>query len=78
MREFGRSPEKALYLFDEPSSCLSNKESYELGKLFREFTELGNTIIAIDHKESFLKTADCVYELGPVGGPEGGYVIKEP
>ena len=78
VREFGRSSEKALYLFDEPSSCLSNKESYELGCLFREFTELGNTIIAIDHKESFLKTADYVYELGPVGGPEGGYIVKNP
>jgi len=64
-----------LYLFDEPARGLSLKDTTLLLNLLKGLTQKGHTVISIEHNELFRNQADCILELGPGAGAEGGYIV---
>ena len=69
--------EKTLFIFDEPSSGLHNKDiSYFMTSVFR-LIENGNSVIIIEHNTELIKQADWVIDLGPEGGDAGGLICFE-
>jgi excinuclease ABC subunit A len=67
----------ALFVFDEPSLGLSEKEMKSLLKAFRELIKKGNSVIIIDHNEYFKKQSDYLIEVGPGAGHYGGKILFE-
>ena len=75
-RELGkRSGDRALYLFDEPTTGLHFEEVGKLLELLDRLVEAGHTVIAIEHHPDFLMCADHIVDLGPEGGDDGGYLV---
>ena len=66
-----------LYLFEEPSTGLHFTDIQYLLKLFHQLADQGNTLLIIEHDKSIISNADWIVELGPEGGDQGGYLIKE-
>jgi len=64
-----------LYVLDEPTVGLHPRDTEKIAKIMSELSELGNTIIVVEHDRSIIKTADWVVELGPGGGRNGGEVV---
>jgi len=67
---------RTLYLFDEPARGLSSKDTALLLNLLKGLTQKGHTVIAIEHNEMFRNHADCILELGPGAGDDGGHIIS--
>lgn len=66
---------KGLYILDEPTTGLHWDDVDKLLKLLFELRDAGNTIIVIEHHPDFVRFADNIIELGPVGGDKGGYLL---
>ena len=64
-----------LYVLDEPTVGLHPRDTERIAKIMSELSELGNTIIVVEHDKDIIKTADWVVELGPGGGRNGGEVV---
>ena len=64
-----------MYVLDEPSIGLHPRDNSRLLDTLRELTDLGNTLIVVEHDESTLMQADWLVDLGPGAGKEGGEVI---
>jgi excinuclease ABC subunit A len=65
----------ALYVFDEPSTGLHPLDVRTLVGVFDRLLDAGATIIVIDHDLDLLAAADCLIDMGPGGGPEGGQIV---
>ena len=77
-KELGKSRNKGnIYILDEPTVGLSAKDSEHLIYLLREICNAGNTVIVTEHDIDVLSCCDYLFELGPKGGDEGGYLIAE-
>ena len=77
-KELGKSRNKDnIYILDEPTVGLSPKDSEHLIYLLREICNAGNTVIVTEHDIDVLSCCDYLFELGPKGGDEGGYLIAE-
>ena len=77
-KELGKSRNKDnIYILDEPTVGLSPKDSEHLIYLLREICNAGNTVIVTEHDIDVLSCCDYLFELGPKGGVEGGYLIAE-
>ncbi|BDC92100.1 hypothetical protein [Treponema bryantii] len=77
-KELGKSRNKDnIYILDEPTVGLSLKDSEHLIYLLREICYAGNTVIITEHDIDVLSCCDYLFELGPKGGNEGGYLIAE-
>lgn len=63
------------YILDEPCKGLHYRDIGSIIDSTRDLINKGNTVIAIEHNKQFISSADNLIELGPVGGPEGGYLI---
>ncbi|HET9529808.1 MAG TPA: excinuclease ABC subunit UvrA [Blastocatellia bacterium] len=72
-----RTSERALYIFDEPTTGLHFDDINRLLAAFRQLIEAGGSIIIIEHNLDVIKSADWIIDLGPEGGDEGGRVIAE-
>jgi excinuclease ABC subunit A len=70
----GGSAGSVLYLLDEPTVGLHEKDVRVLLRVLRELTRRGSTVIAVEHNLEFLRACDWLVELGPEGGAEGGRV----
>lgn len=66
-----------LYILDEPSIGLHQKDNEKLLKTLRELTELGNTLIVVEHDEDTIRQADHVLDIGPGAGEHGGEIIAQ-
>lgn len=66
-----------LYVVDEPSIGLHDRDCNLITDIFRKLINLGNTIIMVDHNKKIIKQADHIIEMGPGGGTNGGKVIAE-
>ena len=73
----GSTREKALFIFDEPTTGLHFHDIKKLLKSFDELIAKGHSIIVIEHNIELIKCADYVIDLGPEGGENGGYLIAE-
>lgn len=66
-----------LYILDEPSIGLHQKDNEKLLKTLRELTDVGNTLIVVEHDEDTIYAADHIIDIGPGAGEHGGYIIAE-
>ncbi|MCX5701797.1 MAG: excinuclease ABC subunit UvrA [Candidatus Omnitrophica bacterium] len=64
-----------LYILDEPSIGLHQKDNIKLISTLKALRDLGNTLIVVEHDESTIRTADFIVDLGPGAGRHGGEVI---
>lgn len=65
-----------IYILDEPCKGLHYKDITSIIHATQDLIQRGNTVIAIEHNKQYIAAADNTVELGPVGGPEGGYLIN--
>jgi excinuclease ABC subunit A len=76
VKELMKKTNKAtLYILDEPTVGQHSEDISRLIKVLRELVQQGHTVVVVEHHTQFLASCDWVIELGPVGGPDGGYVI---
>ena len=64
-----------MYVLDEPSIGLHQRDNDRLLKTLRELSDLGNTLLVVEHDEDTLRQADWLCDLGPGAGLEGGEVV---
>lgn len=69
--------DNALYVLDEPSGGLHPLDADRVLAAIRRLQEAGNTVIVVEHSDSFIESADEVIELGPGAGREGGRVVSQ-
>jgi len=70
-----RSTGRSLYVLDEPTAGLHFEDVHALLELLHRLTELGNTIVIVEHNLDIIKNADYVIDLGPEGGDRGGELM---
>jgi excinuclease ABC subunit A len=71
----GAIKEKALFVFDEPTTGLHFHDINKLMASFDALLDQGHSIIVIEHNLDLIKCADHIIDLGPEGGENGGYVL---
>jgi excinuclease ABC subunit A len=72
-----RSIGKTLYIFDEPTTGLHFDDVKKLLQMLHRLTDLGNTIVMVEHHLDVIKNADFIIDLGPEGGAKGGAVVAQ-
>jgi excinuclease ABC subunit A len=75
--QIGSGLSGVLYVLDEPSIGLHQKDNDRLLATLRRLRDLGNTVIVVEHDEDAIRTADWVVDLGPGAGVHGGKVMAE-
>src|SRR3984893_12099001 len=72
-----RQTEKAIYLLDEPTTGLHFDDVKKLLEVLHRLTDLGNTVMIIEHNLDVIRNADWIIDLGPEGGEEGGRIVAQ-
>jgi excinuclease ABC subunit A len=66
-----------LYVLDEPSIGLHQRDNARLIGTLRRLRDLGNSVIVVEHDEETIRAADHILDLGPDAGPRGGAIVAE-
>ena len=66
-----------LYVLDEPSIGLHQRDNERLLGTLRRLRDLGNTVLVVEHDEDAIRAADHVVDMGPAAGIHGGYVVAQ-
>ncbi len=66
-----------LYVLDEPSIGLHQRDNARLLMTLRRLRDLGNTVIVVEHDEEAIRTADWLIDMGPGAGVHGGHLVAE-
>jgi excinuclease ABC subunit A len=66
-----------LYVLDEPSIGLHQRDNARLLKTLERLRDLGNTVIVVEHDEEAIRSADYLIDMGPAAGIHGGHVVAE-
>jgi excinuclease ABC subunit A len=64
-----------IYVLDEPTVGLHARDTERIAKFMRQLSDLGNTVIVVEHDRGIIESAEWVVELGPHGGHRGGEVV---
>ncbi len=64
-----------MYILDEPSIGLHQRDNDRLLKTLNHLRDLGNTVIVVEHDEDAIMQADHVLDLGPGAGVHGGHIV---
>ncbi len=72
-----RATGRTIYILDEPTTGLHFDDVKKLLEVLNRLTDLGNTVIIIEHNIDVIKTADWIIDLGPEGGEEGGRIVAQ-
>ena len=75
--QIGSSLVGVLYILDEPSIGLHQRDNRRLIDTLRRLTDLGNTLIVVEHDEETIRSADHILDIGPGAGIHGGRVVAE-
>jgi excinuclease ABC subunit A len=73
--QIGSSLVGVLYILDEPSIGLHQRDNRRLLETLKRLRDLGNTVLVVEHDEETIRSADFVVDLGPGAGELGGYVV---
>ena len=73
--QIGSSLTGVLYILDEPSIGLHQRDNARLLETLKNLRDIGNTVIVVEHDESTMREADFVVDLGPGAGVHGGHVV---
>jgi excinuclease ABC subunit A len=73
----GASKEKALFVFDEPTTGLHFHDIKKLLASFDALIDNGHSILVVEHNLDLIKCADWIIDLGPEGGENGGQLLAE-
>jgi len=73
----GNTKDKALFIFDEPTTGLHFHDIKKLLKSFDALIDKGHSVIVIEHNIELIKCADYIIDLGPEGGANGGNLLAE-
>jgi len=66
-----------LYILDEPSIGLHQRDNQKLLNMLKKLRDLGNTLIVVEHDEDTMYAADHIVDIGPGAGVHGGYIVAE-
>ncbi len=66
-----------MYVLDEPSIGLHQRDNDRLLQTLRQLRDIGNTVIVVEHDEDAIRTADYVVDIGPGAGVHGGAIVAE-
>ena len=75
--QIGSSLVGVLYILDEPSIGLHQRDNEKLIRTLERLRDLGNTVIVVEHDEGTMRSADHLVDLGPGAGEHGGHVVSE-
>ncbi len=75
--QIGSSLVGVLYILDEPSIGLHQRDNTKLLETLKRLRDLGNTVLVVEHDEETMLEADHLIDMGPGAGVEGGYVVAE-
>jgi len=75
--QIGSSLMGVLYILDEPSIGLHQRDNEKLLKTLKNLRDIGNTLIVVEHDEDTMKAADWIVDIGPGAGIHGGEVIAQ-
>ena len=66
-----------LYVLDEPTIGLHQRDNAKLIKTLTKLRDLGNTILVVEHDEEVMRNSDWIIDLGPGAGVHGGNIVFE-
>src|SRR5207244_5172853 len=75
--QIGSSLVGVLYILDEPSIGLHQRDNSKLIATLERLRDLGNTVIVVEHDEQTMRAADYLVDLGPGAGEHGGHVVAQ-
>ncbi len=75
--QIGTQLTNVLYILDEPSIGLHQRDNLKLIKSLQKLRDIGNSVIVVEHDKDMIKKADFVVDLGPGAGIHGGEVVSE-
>ena len=75
--QIGSGLSGVLYVLDEPSIGLHQRDNDRLLTTLKRLRDLGNTVLVVEHDEDAIRTADHVVDMGPGAGTHGGHIIAE-
>ncbi len=75
--QIGSSLVGVLYILDEPSVGLHQRDNVRLLNTLKRLRDLGNTVVVVEHDEETIRSADHVIDLGPGAGVSGGRIVAE-
>ncbi|NFO55324.1 excinuclease ABC subunit UvrA [Clostridium botulinum] len=73
--QIGSSLMGVLYILDEPSIGLHQRDNDRLISTLKNLRDVGNTVIVVEHDEDTIREADCIVDIGPRAGEHGGEVV---
>jgi len=75
--QIGSNLTGVLYVLDEPSIGLHQRDNHKLIETLQKLRDLGNTLVVVEHDEDTIRQADYVLDMGPGAGVHGGFVVAE-
>ncbi len=75
--QIGSSLMGVLYILDEPSIGLHQRDNNRLIKTLERLRDIGNTLIVVEHDEDTMRAADWIVDIGPGAGEHGGHIVAE-
>jgi len=75
--QIGSSLMGVIYILDEPSIGLHQKDNHKLLATLKRLRDLGNTLLVVEHDEDTMYEADYIIDIGPGAGIHGGYVVAQ-
>ena len=73
--QIGSQLVNVLYILDEPSIGLHQRDNVRLINALKELRDIGNTVIVVEHDEDMMRNADYIVDIGPMAGRRGGEVV---
>ena len=76
--QIGSNLSGVLYILDEPSIGLHQRDNDRLIDSLKKMRDLGNTLIVVEHDEDTMRAADYLIDVGPGAGDQGGQIVAAP